>query len=159
MLANGHPDSSLYPLYSGKDSIWIKWEAARSWFFLFLLALGKRPLCILEVFFEESLDDSFAGIDEPVVDLVNSQFWLPGHLLFFDLSGVRIVEVLKQPLLHDARRLQSDLAVFALTSVLLLDLLLFLELFAWTTQSTDQVARVPFNNCLQVCHFLRYLSE
>lgn len=87
---------------------------------------------ILEVFFEEPLDDSFSGIDEPVVDLVNSQFRLSGHLLFFDLSGVGIVKVLKQPFLHDAGRLQSDLAVFALASVLLLDLLLLLKLFAWT---------------------------
>jgi hypothetical protein len=99
---------------------------ARSRFFLLLLALGQRTLGILEVLLEEALDDTLSGIDEPVVDLVDGEFGLPSHLLFFDLSGVGVVEVLQQPLLHDTRRLQRDFTVLSLPPMLLLDFLLLL---------------------------------
>jgi hypothetical protein len=126
---------------------------------LLLLAFGERTLGILEVLLEESLDDAFPGVDEPVIDLVDSEFGLAGHLLLLHLRGVGIVEVLQQPLLHDARRLQGDLAVLPLTAVLLLDLLLLLQLLPRTTQPTDQVAGVALDYRLQICHFLGDLPE
>jgi hypothetical protein len=63
------------------------------------------------------------------------------------------VKVLEQPLLHDARGLQSDLAVFSLATVLLLDFLLFLKLVPRAAQSSDEVAGVAFNDGFQICHF------
>jgi hypothetical protein len=117
-----------------------KWMIQVSGVFLLLLALRKGSLGLLEVFFKETLNDSLAGVDEPVVNLINSEFGLASHLLLLNLGRVGIVEVFKQPLLHYACRLKGNFAIFSLLSVLLFYLLLFLQLFLRLAQSADQVA-------------------
>lgn len=82
-------------------------------------------LIFLEILFEEALDDALPGVDEPVVDLVDGEFGLARHLLLLHLRGVGVVEVLQQPLLHDARRLQRNFAVLSFPTMFLFYFLLF----------------------------------
>ena len=67
------------------------------------------------------------------------------------------MEVLEQPLLHDAGGLQGYLAIFAFFAVLFLYLLFLLKLLLGLVEPADQVARIPLDNRLQIGHLLRYL--
>lgn len=73
----------------------------------------------------ELLNDAFAGVYKPVIDLVDAESGKPRHFGLFELIRVGIVKVLEQPHLEDAGRLLGDFAIrplFEAIEVLFLDL-------------------------------------
>lgn len=69
------------------------------------------------------------------------------------------MEVLEQPLLHDAGGLEGDFAVLAPPPVFFFDLLLLFDFFFGFAQPTDQISCIPLDQSFQIGHLFHNLSE
>ena len=69
------------------------------------------------------------------------------------------MEILEQPFLHNAGRLERYFAVLTPPSVFFFDLLLLFYFFFGFAQSTDQIACIPLDQSFQIRHLFHNLSE
>ena len=75
--------------------------------------MGSVNIDMRSLLIKVTLHSPFAGIDEPVVDLLDRQVSVFSHFRFFLARRVGVFEVLEQPLHHAEGRLVRDLEVLA----------------------------------------------
>lgn len=126
---------------------------------LLLFAFWQGTLIFLQILLQKSLYHSFSGVNEPIVHLIDCQFWLSCHFLLLDLGGVWVMEILEQPFLHNAGRLKRYFAVLTPPPVFFFDFLLLFYFFFGFAQSTNQIACIPLNQSFQIRHLFHNLSE